>query len=76
MLVHVSFVRRVEFVAQQAVEAIVEHCQPAGPIAFEIGYDEFDITRRLAAFLILQRSDQVRSFLENGMAQLRLHFRH
>src|SRR5262245_202951 len=97
-------VTRVEFVAQQAVEVIVEYCQPAGPIAFEIGYDEFDIdmslaypgialelsgqmptqdeileedgARRLAAFLIMQRSDQVQSSVENGMARLRLHFRH
>ena len=36
-------VTRVEFAVQQAAEAIVEHCQPSGPIAVEIGYDEFDI---------------------------------
>ena len=36
-------VTRVEFAVQQAAEAIVEHCQPTGPIAVEIGYDEFDI---------------------------------
>jgi xanthine permease XanP len=98
-------VTRVEFVAQQAVEAIVAYCQVTGPITFEIGYDEFDIdmsltypgrkleltwslptpeeivasddgARRLAAFLIVQRSDQVQSSVENGMARLRLHFRH
>jgi xanthine permease XanP len=98
-------ITRVEFTAQQAVEAIVEHCQANGPIAFEIGYDEFDIdmslsyaglsleltgqmpsqeeildsedgARRLAAFLIKQRSDEVQSSVENGMARLRLHFRH
>jgi NCS2 family nucleobase:cation symporter-2 len=98
-------ITRVEFTAQQAVEAIVEHCQANGPIAFEIGYDEFDIdmslsyagipleltgqmpsqeeildsedgARRLAAFLIKQRSDEVQSSVEKGIARLRLHFRH
>ena len=36
-------VARVEFAVQQAAEAIVEYCQPGGPIEIEIGYDEFDI---------------------------------
>jgi NCS2 family nucleobase:cation symporter-2 len=98
-------VTRVEFAAQQAAEAVVEHCGAVGPIAFEIGYDEFDIdmsltyrgiplqltgamptheeilesedgARRLAAFLITQRSDQVQSSAADGIAVLRLHFRH
>jgi xanthine permease XanP len=96
---------RVEFAVQQAAEAIVEHCQPSGPIAVEIGYDEFDIdvtltyrgtpleltgqlpthdeileseegARRLAAFLIVQRSDKVQAELAEGVATLALHFRH
>ena len=83
-------VTRVEFAVQQGAEAIVEHCRPSGPIAIEIGYDEFDIdvtmtysgnpleltgqlptqdeileseegARRLAAFLIMQRSDKVQA---------------
>jgi NCS2 family nucleobase:cation symporter-2 len=35
--------QRVKFAVQQAVEAIIDHCRPGGPIVFEIGYDEFDI---------------------------------
>jgi hypothetical protein len=35
-----------------------------------------DGARRLAAFLITQRSDQVQSSAADGMAVLRLHFRH
>jgi xanthine permease XanP len=98
-------VSRVEFAAQQAAEAIVEHCRPSGPIAIEVGYDEFDIdmtmtytgepleltgqlptqdeilesddgVRRLAAFLIMQRSDKVRASASGGVATLALHFRH
>ena len=98
-------VTRVEFAVQQAAEAIVEHCQPSGPIAVEIGYDEFDIdvtltyrgtpleltgqlptqdeileteegARRLAAFLIMQRSDKVKASANAGVATLALHFRH
>jgi xanthine permease XanP len=98
-------ISRVEFAAQQAAEAIVEHCRPTGPIAVEVGYDEFDIdmtmtypgepleltgqlptqdeilesddgVRRLAAFLIMQRSDKVRSSASGGTATLALHFRH
>ena len=98
-------VSRVEFAAQQAAEAIVEHCRPSGPIAIEIGYDEFDIdmtmtyagepleltgqlptqdeileseegVRRLAAFLIMQRSDKVQASASGGVATLTLHFRH
>ena len=90
---------------QQAAEAIVEYCQPSGPIAVEIGYDEFDIdvtlsyggkpleltgqlpthdeileseegARRLAAFLIMQRSDKVQASASAGVATLALHFRH
>ncbi|MPZ40750.1 MAG: hypothetical protein GEU95_22405 [Rhizobiales bacterium] len=98
-------VSRVEFAVQQAAEAIVEYCRPAGPIAVEIGYDEFDIDvtmtyagkpleltgqlpthdeileteegpRRLAAFLIVQRSDKVKASARDGVATLALHFRH
>jgi xanthine permease XanP len=98
-------VTRVEFAVQQAAEAIVEHCEPGGPIAVEIGYDEFDIdvtmtyagrpleltgqlpthdeileseegARRLAAFLIVQRSDKVKATAQDGTATLALHFRH
>ena len=98
-------VNRVEFAVQQAAEAIVEYCQPSGPIAVEIGYDEFDIdvtlsyggkpleltgqlpthdeileseegARRLAAFLIMQRSDKVQASASAGVATLALHFRH
>jgi xanthine permease XanP len=98
-------VNRVEFAVQQAAEAIVEHCRPGGPIAVEIGYDEFDIdvtmtyagapleltgqlpthdeileseegARRLAAFLIVQRSDKVNAAAQDGVATLALHFRH
>jgi NCS2 family nucleobase:cation symporter-2 len=98
-------VSRVEFAAQQAAEAIVEHCRPRGPIAIEVGYDEFDIdmtmtysgepleltgqlptqeeilesdegVRRLAAFLIMQRSDKVQASASGGTATLALHFRH
>jgi NCS2 family nucleobase:cation symporter-2 len=98
-------VTRVEFAVQQAAEAIVEHCRPRGPVAIEVGYDEFDIDvtmtypgdpleltgqlptqdeileteegpRRLAAFLILQRSDKVRAAARDGVATLALHFRH
>jgi NCS2 family nucleobase:cation symporter-2 len=36
-------VTRVEFSVQQAAEAIVEYCRPTGPVAVEVGYDEFDI---------------------------------
>ena len=36
-------VARVEFAVQQAVEAVVENCQVSGPVAVEVGYDEFDI---------------------------------
>ena len=97
-------VARVEFAVQQAAEAIVDYCQPAGPIQIEIGYDEFDIdvtltyrgipleltavlpthdeilaseegARRLAAFLISQRSDKVRASVDDGVATLALHFR-
>jgi xanthine permease XanP len=98
-------ISRVEFATQQAAEAIVEHCRPSGPIAVEVGYDEFDIdmtitytgepleltgqlptqeeilgseqgVRRLAAFLIMQRSDKVRASASGGVATLALHFRH
>ena len=98
-------VTRVEFAVQQAVEAIVDHCRPTGPIAIEISYDEFDIdvaltypgrpleptgqlptqdeilesdegAQRLAAFLILQRSDKVNAAANGGVATLALHFRH
>jgi xanthine permease XanP len=98
-------VTRVEFAVQQAAEAIVEYCRPTGPIAVEIGYDEFDIdvtlsysgraleltgqlptqdeileseegARRLAAFLIMQRSDKVKATAGDGVATLALHFRH
>ena len=98
-------VTRVEFAVQQAAEAIVEYCRPSGPIAVEIGYDEFDIdvtmtypgipleltgqlpthdeileteegARRLAAFLIMQRSDKVKASASDGVATLALHFRH
>ncbi len=98
-------ISRVEFAVQQAAEAVVEHCQPSGPIAVENGYDEFDIdvtltyrgapleltgqlpthdeileseegARRLAAFLIMQRSDKVQAKLADGVATLALHFRH
>ena len=97
-------VARVEFAVQQAVEAVVEHCQVRGPIAVEVGYDEFDIdvtlnypgdpleltgrlpsraeileseegAKRLAAFLIMQRSDQVKATANDGIAALSLHFR-
>jgi NCS2 family nucleobase:cation symporter-2 len=97
-------VNRVEFASEQAVEAIVEHCRVTGPIAFEVGYDEFDIdvalsyaglpldltgklpthdeilesddgARRLAAFLLLQRSDKAQASAANGNAVLRLAFR-
>ena len=98
-------VTRVEFAVQQAAEAIVEYCRPTGPIAVEIGYDEFDIdvtlsypgrpleltgqlptqdeileseegAQRLAAFLIMQRSDKVKATAADGVATLALHFRH
>lgn len=98
-------ITRVEFAVQQSAEAIVEHCQPSGPIAIEIGYDEFDIdvtltyagspleltgqlpthdeilesddgARRLAAFLIMQRSDKVQASASGEVATLALHFRH
>ncbi|HZO46970.1 MAG TPA: solute carrier family 23 protein [Xanthobacteraceae bacterium] len=98
-------VARVEFAVQQAAEAVIEYCRPTGPIAIEIGYDEFDIdvtltypgipleltavlptqdeileseegARRLATFLISQRSDKMRSSAEAGVATLALHFRH
>jgi NCS2 family nucleobase:cation symporter-2 len=98
-------VARVEFAVQQGAEAIVDYCQPSGPIEIEIGYDEFDIdvtfsysgiplelsavlpthdeilaseegARRLAAFLISQRSDKVRASANAGSATLALHFRH
>jgi NCS2 family nucleobase:cation symporter-2 len=98
-------VARVEFAVQQAAEAIVEYCRPSGPIAIEIGYDEFDIdvtitypgsplelsgplptrdeimesedgARRLASFLIVQRSDKVRASTSGEVATLALHFRH
>ncbi|MBX9776996.1 MAG: hypothetical protein K2Y71_21665 [Xanthobacteraceae bacterium] len=98
-------ITRVEFAVQQAAEAIVEHCRPSGPVAVEIGYDEFDIDvtmtyagrplemtgqlpthdeileseegpRRLAAFLIVQRSDRVTATAQDGTATLALHFRH
>ena len=36
-------VTRVAVCRTQGAEAIVEHCRPNGPIAVEIGYDEFDI---------------------------------
>ena len=94
-----------EFAVQQAAEAIVEYCQPTGPIVVEIGYDEFDIDvtmtypglpleltgqlptqdeileteegpRRLAAFLIVQRSDKTKASASDGIATLALHFRH
>jgi xanthine permease XanP len=96
-------VSRVEFAVQQAVEAIVEHCRVRGPIAFEIGYDEFDIdaalsysglpldltgklptqeeivesedgARKLAAFLLVQRSERAQSSGSGDRALLRLHF--
>lgn len=98
-------VSRVEFAVQQAAEAIVEHCRVSGPIAIEVGYDEFDIdvtiaysgrpleltrqlptpdeilesedgTRRLASFLIMQRSDKVKASASGDRAILTLHFRH
>lgn len=97
-------VSRVQFAVQQAIEAIIEHCQVKGPIAFEIGYDEFDIdvalsysglpldltgklptqdeilesedgARRLAAFLLVQRSDKAQSWWADGRAVLTLDFR-
>jgi xanthine permease XanP len=98
-------VNRVEFAVQQAVEAIVEHCNVSGPVTVEVGYDEFDIdatilyfgiplemtghmptpdeiletedgARRLAAYLIRQRSDDVAASADGQVAKLRLHFRH
>jgi len=98
-------VTRVEFAVQQAVEAIVDHCRPTGPVAVDISYDEFDIdvaltypgrpleltgqlptqdeileteegVQRLAAFLIMQRSDKVKVTADDGIATLALHFRH
>jgi NCS2 family nucleobase:cation symporter-2 len=97
-------VSRVEFAVRQAVEAVAEHCRVSGPIALEVGYDEFDIdvtltyrgdpfeltgrlpsrdeileseegARRLAAFLIAERSDQVTASASDGLATLALHFR-
>ena len=98
-------VARVEFAVQQGAEAIVDYCRPSGPIAVEIGYDEFDIdvmltyrgkpleltgqlptqdeilesedgARRLATFLIMQRSDKAQASANAGGATLALHFRH
>ena len=40
-------VNRLEFVVQQAVEAIVEFCQVKGPITLSVSYDEFDIDAKL-----------------------------
>jgi NCS2 family nucleobase:cation symporter-2 len=41
-------VSRLEFVVQQAVEAIVEFCQVKGPIALAVSFDEFDIDAKLS----------------------------
>jgi xanthine permease XanP len=97
-------VARVEFAVQQAVEAVVEHCQVGGPVVIEVGYDEFDIdvtltypgqpleltgrlpsraeileseegAKSLAAFLIMERSDQAKATFSDGGAVLSLHFR-
>lgn len=97
-------VTRVEFATQQAIEAIMEHCDVGGLIRFAIGYDEFDIdirlsyagtpldlsgklptqdeiletedgARRLAAFLLVHRSEKAESSAADGKATLRLVFR-
>jgi xanthine permease XanP len=41
-------VNRVQFVVQQAAEAIVDFCQVTGPISLALSYDEFDIEAKLA----------------------------
>ena len=38
---------RVEYAAQQAVEAVADYCSVEGPINFSISYDEFDIDVKL-----------------------------
>jgi xanthine permease XanP len=40
-------INRVEFVVQQAVEAIIDFCQVKGPVTLALSYDEFDIDARL-----------------------------
>jgi xanthine permease XanP len=41
-------ITRVEFAAQQAVEAVAEFCEPTGPLKLSVSYDEFDIDAALA----------------------------
>jgi len=41
-------VTRVEWAVQQALDALVQHGQVAGPITLSISYDEFDIDVRIA----------------------------
>ncbi|HZL59544.1 MAG TPA: solute carrier family 23 protein [Stellaceae bacterium] len=41
-------ITRVQFAAQQATEAVVDFCRPAGPIQLAVSYDEFDIDARLS----------------------------
>jgi NCS2 family nucleobase:cation symporter-2 len=41
-------INRVEYAAQQAVEAVAEYCDVKGPIKLAVSYDEFDIDLKLA----------------------------
>jgi len=43
-----DIITRVTFAAHQAVEAVVEHCSPRGPIKLRASYDEFDVDLQLS----------------------------
>ena len=41
---------RASFAAHQAVEAVVEHCSPRGPIKLRASFDEFDVDLQVSYF--------------------------
>jgi xanthine permease XanP len=41
---------RASFAAHQAVEAVVEHCSPRGPITLRASFDEFDVDLQVSFF--------------------------
>jgi NCS2 family nucleobase:cation symporter-2 len=43
-----DIITRVTFAAHQAVETVVEHCSPRGPIKLRASYDEFDVDLQLS----------------------------
>jgi NCS2 family nucleobase:cation symporter-2 len=63
-------INRVEFAAQQAVEAVAEYGEAKGPIKLSVSYDEFDIDAKLAydgvALVIPKRPPSEEELLETA----------